>query len=984
MGKRLSQIIAIVILVLATVAFPLHVVNAEEEIDEAVVVPVVVEDSALDPEEPDDSFSAEESEPIEANADPVSVDETVEVPEVVEDSTEEEPAPAAESEAEAEQGESDEITDEFLAYLAANDLANSERYANGVPIARSEMPSGGLRLRAKANTPAAWSYTENGWVNSNGQVIPGAIAKGIDVSEWNGEIDWERVKADGISFAILRVGYSTYEDASFEYNASECERLGIPYGVYVYSYARTADQAAKEAEAVIRYLAGHTLDYPVYTDIEDTNAQGSLKPADFAAMATAFCTRIEQAGYEPGVYSMLSWWETNFTSSVFDSWSKWIAQIYSECQYEGSFRIWQCCWTGRVAGISTDVDLNFEFGDAPVAGLPMNAAEGNYSHPIAAGEYNIISGLSASKVVDTYNNSTSAGANIQLWTFTNGGGDRFRLSVDSQGLYTIRNVNSGKYVSLYRHLSSYGQNVVQMDDGSSLASKWIIEQDGSSYIIRSAYNTDYVLDVSGASSKDGANIGIYTENGGRNQRWTFRPLDYAARQTVPDGTYFICCSALEDIVLDIEGQSTKTSANVEFWTNNNGKNQKFNVSYAGGGYYTITGVGSGLVLDVSGNSKRTGANIIQYTSGAGKDNQLWAIVANDDGSYTIVSKLAGLPITAASGAAKGSNAELGPMDYSSNQRFTFVDASPAGNPNRPIADGTYVIESSLAPGIVLDVTGYSKKAGANVEIWNDNGGKNQQWTITWDSTVDAYAITSVNSGLFLDASGAKATNGANLIQYTGNSGKNQRWTIVADGDGYRICSLMDPSFVVDIEGYSSKPGANVELYKANGGANQRFTFNEVSGSSNSTPTITTGRVIENGTYEIAVASASTLVLDVAGESKEDRANVCLWTDHDSSNQRFRITWDNASEAYMITNINSGCVLDLAGSEAVVGANIQQYHAVGWLDQRWIITKTATGYKIASAVNPTYYLCLNSSTPAKGSNVQLGSSSSATVFQIRAV
>ncbi len=976
MSKRIPPIIATLLLAAATLAFPLGMVRADEE-PATVGSPVVVEEPEAEgaglPEPVAEDGLPAEDEPSDGEGLPA------------EDAPQDEALPedGGIGEEASDGVDTSQMTeDELWAYRAEHDLANSFRFQDGQPIASyDEVEPGGLRSRTRATAPA-WSYTSNGWVNNRGEIIEGAIAKGIDVSEWQDDIDWEQVKADGITFAILRIGYSTYKDATFERNARECERVGMPYGVYVYSYARNATEAAQEAEAVIRYLRGFNPTYPVYIDIEDLNSQGNLTSSQFASLASAFCNRIEQAGYTPGVYSMLSWWERYFTSSVFDNWSKWIAQYYSVCEYEGDYRIWQCSGTGSVAGISGYVDINFEFGSTPSVGLPPNNASGSYAHPIAVGEYNIISGLSSSKVVDTYNNSTAAGANIQLWDFTNGGGDRFKLSVDSRGLYTIQNVNSGKYLSLYARADLFGQNVIQADASSTLAQKWIIERSGSGYIIRSAYNIDYVLDVSGQSTANGTNIGIWTANGGANQRWTFRPLAYSASRTVENGTYYIAGSSDTGIVLDIAGQSTSTGANVGFWTSNRGTNQQFKITYNGNGYYTIVGMGSGLAVDVSGYSSRTGANLIQWTLGNNKDNQLWAIVRNSDGSYSFVSKLSGLLLTAAGGVAKGSNAETGPMDYAANQRFSLMEVgtSPSAqpDPSRPVADGTYVIESALASGLVLDVDGYSSANGANVQTWQSNGGRNQQWTVTWDSATKHYIIKCVSSGKLLDASGARATAGTNVIQYASNGGLNQRWDIVANGTGYQIRSAMDPNIVVDISGQSKAPGTNVCLWTANGGANQRFNFLS-SGSAS-----VTGRVVSDGTYEIALTSNPNLILDVAGESMADRANIGIWTDHNGSNQRFRFTWDADSQAYIITNVKSGCVLDLAGSVARVGANVQQYHAVGWLDQRWIVTKTSSGYLIASAVDPTFYLCLDSGTPKAGSNVQLGSSSSAVTFQIRAV
>ena len=974
MSTRKVQVVLVTLLCAMSIVLPIASVRAEEAPVSSEPI-IVTDELAQDDSQVDETLVEDGATTSEETDSAEIVIEQETVP------TDGESTPEA------------EMTDEeYIAYLAANDMANSFRFSNGVPIAQNEAPLRTMRLMAKTATPPAWSYTENGWVSSNGQVIQGAIAKGIDVSEWNTITDWSQVKADGISFAILRVGYSTYIDDTFEQNAQACERLGIPYGVYVYSYASNAEQAAKEAEAVIKYLKGHKLSYPVYIDIEDLNAQKGLTAADFAAMATAFCTRIQQAGYEPGVYSMLSWWDTYFTSPVFDNWSKWIAQYYSTCEYEGSYRIWQCSGSGSVAGISGAVDINFEFGTGAVVkpeGLAAKSASGTYGHPIAAGEYNILSAMDSNKVIDTYDNASYAGANIQLWAYTNGGGDRFKLSVDSRGLYTIQNVNSGKCLSLSGFSGVYSQNVVQMDPTGTLEQKWIIETSGSGYTIRSAFNTDYVLDLYGATTDNGTNIGIWTKNGNANQRWTFRSLDYAKHQTVADGVYSIACSGNRNIVLGIDPASSSAGSNVGFWTGDSSTCQQFKITYAGNGYYTLTCVKSGLALDVAYASKRNDSNVLQWTL-SNSDNQLWAIVNNGDGSFSFVGKGSGLLLTASGGASAGSNAAIGPMDYSSDQRFYLSQGSGQAvvDPRRPIANGIYYIESLLRDNFVIDVAYGSADNGANILMWQSNGGGNQQWEITWDESLGAYAIKCVKTGKYLDAAYGKAENGTNVVQWAGNGGINQRWQIVASGSGYQIRSAINPAYVIDIAYASTNNGANVLLWSQNDGANQRYRFVSVNGSSGNqesgTAQTTTGRVVPNGTYEIALASNPNLVLDVAGPSTADRTNICIWTDHNGSNQRFVMTWDAAQNSYKISSVYSGSVLDLAGSRAVVGANIQQYHAVDWLDQRWIVTKTSGGYLIASAVNPSYYLCLNSASPAAGSNVQLGRSSDAVLFSVRSV
>ena len=361
-----------------------------------------------------------------------------------------------------------------------------------------------------AATAPAWSHIEEGWVNNNHQIIPGAIGKGVDVSEWNGTINWERVKEDGISFAILRVGYGANEgkgytaiaDAEFERNARECERVGMPYGVYLYSYARTADQAKKEAQGVVKLLEGHTLAYPVYIDIEDPS-QGRLTAKEFAAIATAFCTTIEEAGYEPGVYSMLSWWDNYFTSPSFNKWSKWIAQINSECQYAGSYRFWQSCWTGTVAGISGNVDLDFEF-EEPIPGTSPASS----TRTIEDGTYEIAVASAPTLVLGVAGGSKDDRANIGLETDANTARQRFRITWDSAAnAYIITNVNSGSVMDLAGSKAVEGANIQQYHSvGNTPDQRWFISETEDGYVISSAVNPTFYLRLDTSAPEEGSNV----------------------------------------------------------------------------------------------------------------------------------------------------------------------------------------------------------------------------------------------------------------------------------------------------------------------------------------------------------------------------------------------------------------------------------------------------------------------------------------------
>ena len=235
---------------------------------------------------------------------------------------------------------------------------NSWRYSNGSLIERPSTYS--------SDYPYAWEKVDGQFMNSKGEPIPGATKKGIDVSEHNKEIDWQKVKNDGIDFAIIRCGFGkdmeSQDDDYWEYNVSECERLGIPYGVYLYSYANTLEKAKSEAQHVLRLLKGHDPAYPVYYDLED-NLVLELSDDMKKQIAVIFCNAVSAAGYEVGIYSNLEWWTSYLTDPVYDTWSRWVAQWNPVCSYKGAYDIWQCSDTGKVDGISTNVDLNFWIED---------------------------------------------------------------------------------------------------------------------------------------------------------------------------------------------------------------------------------------------------------------------------------------------------------------------------------------------------------------------------------------------------------------------------------------------------------------------------------------------------------------------------------------------------------------------------------------------------------------------------------------------
>lgn len=227
----------------------------------------------------------------------------------------------------------------------------------------------GFPLKTGQAASTAWTRVDGVFVNSLGDEIEGAVLKGIDVSYHNKDIDWEQVKASDIDYAIIRCGYGqdyeNQDDVKWEEYASACTELGIPFGTYLYSYATTVSAAKSEAEHVLRVIEGYQLTYPVYYDMEDSKQAGTTATRK-AQMAEVFCSTIEAAGYQVGIYANTDWFTNKLTDSYFDSCDKWVAQYNATCKYTGNYRMWQCTSSGQVPGISTKVDLNFWYDQPPI------------------------------------------------------------------------------------------------------------------------------------------------------------------------------------------------------------------------------------------------------------------------------------------------------------------------------------------------------------------------------------------------------------------------------------------------------------------------------------------------------------------------------------------------------------------------------------------------------------------------------------------
>lgn len=207
----------------------------------------------------------------------------------------------------------------------------------------------------------------------------------IDVSYWNSDIDWKKVKAAGVKGVILRVGLTGYgtaktkrADSRFEEYYNGAKAVGLDVGGYWYSCAYTEAEAREEAARMLQYVSGKKFEYPLYMDVEDehdttlrgntSQNQKTIGKATLTRCVKAFCEELEEAGYYCGIYASKYWFNNCLDMTQLDQYAKWIAHYTTQkLDYSKDYGMWQYSSTGKINGISADTDLNRCYVDYPTA-----------------------------------------------------------------------------------------------------------------------------------------------------------------------------------------------------------------------------------------------------------------------------------------------------------------------------------------------------------------------------------------------------------------------------------------------------------------------------------------------------------------------------------------------------------------------------------------------------------------------------------------
>ena len=508
---------------------------------------------------------------------------------------------------------------------------------------------------------------------------------------------------------------------------------------------------------------------------------------------------------------------------------------------------------GRDYKVVYSNNVNLGKGTATIIGI--NAFTGKLmvsfdiiKDEMSNGTYEIISSLNSNKILDIKDGSKASGAHAQIYSWNGTQAQRFEIHKNQNGYYTIKNTGSNLYVGISTNWNTMGNynSLIQGVNASSKAAQFIfILNSNGQWIISSAWDSRYVIDLNGANLDNGNKVQIYTQNGTSAQAWKLlkvsnsrEEIDDLAQKnknTLTDGTYTINSTLNTSYVLDVNGGSKVNFGNIQLYQSNGTLAQGWKVSHDSKGYVTFINIGSGKAIDVKDGSAYNGQNISQYTSN-NTYAQKWIVVQEGNG-FKIISALNTSYVLDLNSALVKNYQNI--QTYKSNdtlaQRWYFSTyVSPrekldtmAKEYNADITEATYVISNYVNPNYVLDIKDGSKANRGNLQIYKSNNTNAQKWQLKKDS-VGYITFINVGSNKALDVSNATVRNGSNIWQYESNGTYAQKWIAKKNTDGsLTFVSALDANYVLDINAGKVINWQNIQLYKSNGTNAQKFKLTKI-------------------------------------------------------------------------------------------------------------------------------------------------------------
>ena len=557
--------------------------------------------------------------------------------------------------------------------------------------------------------------------------------------------------------------------------------------------------------------------------------------------------------------------------------------------------------------------------------------------------------------IDIDGGSQENGANVLLWEWyeENNVQKQFDLEYDGNGYYIIRNKNSNKVLDVQNGGTSNGTNVWQYEENGSDAQKWLIQKNSNgSYSIISKSNGLY-LDIQNGNIANGGNVQVYEGNNSVAQQFMFIKLDNQIEKTVEDGIYEITSSLDSSKAFDMTDNSTSDGTQLQLWDSDGFIQQRYKITY-NTSYYTITAMNSNKVLAINDNNQ-----VIQKTA-SGDIKEKWSIKSFGNNKYTFVSLSNDYCIDIPSAnASNGVKLQVYEENNSDAQKFYLTNRTPMQG-KQTIKDGIYKIGTAINSSQVFDITDGSLDNGKQIQLWGSWEATQQNFEITYNGD-GYYTIKSKLSNKVLAVDNANVKNGTKIIQQDEQGTDQEKWIIKdEENNNYSIISKCN-NYYIDVPSANCSDGIKIQMYENNVTNSQRFQFIQIG----------TERTIEDGTYRISLFNNENLGLDIESSSRRNCANVLIWEWFDNNIQKeFNLQYIEADGCYIITNVNSGKVLDAENGGTTNYTNVWQYEYNGSAAQKWFIIKDANGsYSIHSKASG---LCLDveNGNLANGSNVRL--------------
>lgn len=503
---------------------------------------------------------------------------------------------------------------------------------------------------------------------------------------------------------------------------------------------------------------------------------------------------------------------------------------------------------------------NVKLGKGTATIVGINAFTGKLSvsfdiikDEMSNGTYEIVTSKDSNKVLDIVNGSKSKGANVQLYQWNGTVAQQYEIVKNQKGYYTIKNCGSNLYLGISTNWNTMGNynRLVQGVDSSSKAAQFVFTKNSKGqWIISSAWDSKYVVDLYGGSTNNGSAIQIFTNNNSQAQAWKLlkvknvrEELDELAsknKNTLSDGTYFISSSKNTSYVLDVSNGSKNNFGNIWLFKNNGTVAQAWTVKHDSKGYVTFINVGSNKAIDVYDGKANNYQNISQYTSN-NSYAQKW-IVTKDNMGYKIMSAIdKNYVLDLYNGSVNnGTNIQVYQSNGTVAQRWKFdkyvkptVETARqkmdkmAKEYNANITESTYVISNYTQPKYVLDVSNGSKNSGANIWVFQSNNTNAQKWKVKKDS-VGYITFINIGSNKALDVYNGSAKDETNIWQFNYNDSYAQKWIAKKNTDGsLTFLSAINSNYVLDISTGTVRNQQNIQLYQNNGTNAQKFKLTKI-------------------------------------------------------------------------------------------------------------------------------------------------------------